>query len=210
MQKKNKLYAILLVTLIIVLGLISICLYIGKIYDYILIPIILLIINIILLISYLRNTKSKESMYNSNLKRIIKTYDSILVKTKDIPDFNNKEIVRIDYFEDLVSAQEEVKKPIFYIVHEESTSFILIDDNIICTYFLKLNENKKNIVEDAIETAKIKDIYKNADESIFDDIDNTTIIKFSNNRSYRVSPIRKVDGVEIPKDKEREIRNLEV
>lgn len=210
MKKRNNLYVVLLLLLIVSLGSISLYLYMNNNLYYILIPIVLLVISVIVLVGYLNSTKSKEKIYSSYLKNIIKTYDSILVKTKDIPDFNNKEVVRIDYFEDLVSAQEEVKKPIFYINHEESTSFVLIDNNIVCTYFLKIDETKKNPVEDAIETAKIKDIYKNADESIFDDIDNTTIIKFSNNKSYRVSPIRKIDGVEVPKDKNREIKKVEV
>lgn len=223
MKKRSNLLVFSELLIIICLGIITYLLYTSSYKLYMILTITLSVIVTIALIKHLRSTRSKESIYKSRLKSIIKTYDSILVKTKDIPDFTNKEVVRIDYFEDIVSAQEEIKKPLFYIIHEASTSFILIDDSIICVYFLKIDANKKNLVDEAIETAKIKHIYKNLDESLFEDIDNTTIIKFSNNKTYRVSPIKKnnkkgkdnkkeeiTEKVDASKNKNRVVKKLNI
>lgn len=205
MNKKN-IVIIFIISILFLLGIISILFYLNLITYAITLTIIEVILVIFLFI-FLNNNRSEDSIYKSDLKRIIKTYDSVLVKINDIPDFTEKEVIRVDYFEDLINAQEEVKKPIFYIEDNSSTTFILIDESIICVHILKVNYTIKNQVEEKITQDKIKSLYRNVDESILKDIENTTIIKLSNNKTFRVSPLKKIEEFELPRKKE-DIKDL--
>ena len=148
----------------------------------------LLLISVII---YINCTKSDEAIYKSKLNNLLKTYDSILVHIDKIPDFKDKNVMEIETFEELMNVQEEVKKPIFYKVNDKTSAFILIDNNVACSYFLKENKELIDPIEEKIaKDQKIKDT-QNIDESILSHIDKTTIIKFKNNKSFKVSPMKK-------------------
>ena len=172
-------------------GVVFISLIAKGIYTY---SIIFGTIFVILLIVLGREILSK--YYKSNdaftrkINTTLKTYDAILVRS-NIPDLKDHNIILIDNFEDLVDAQVEVRKPIFFQKQTESCSFILLDQNNAMIHIEKLNDDVISpleiVLSDLAKSRKKEDI----DYSILKDIERTTIIKLENSKSYKVSPIRK-------------------
>lgn len=142
-------------------------------------------------ITYVIDNSSPERIYSSNIKEILNTFDSVLVKSTSVPNLEGRNIIILESIDDLVDAQLEIRKPICYLKQNESCSFMLFDDKEIYICIEKLNDEVVSPVE--IEINNIKTKVKNSDEidsSMIRDIDKTTIVKLSNKKSYKVSPIR--------------------
>ncbi len=135
-----------------------------------------------------RETK-KEDVYDVKLKKILKTYDSILVYADTSYEINEDSIVYIKNIEELARFCDEINKTIIYIPEEESSCFILKSDSDLLVYVLKKNENSKSIMEDKIEKRKLAIEYLK-DENILEDLEKTTVIRFKDNKIYKVSPVR--------------------
>ena len=105
---------------------------------------------------------------------------------------NENNIDLVDNIDDMVDAQLEIRKPICYYKQTESCSFVLLDDKEAYVYVEKLNDSVLSPVEIEINDIKMKQ--KNSediDSEMLRDIEKTTIVKLSNKKSYKVSPIRK-------------------
>ena len=95
-----------------------------------------------------RNDLQKESLYARTLKKLITTYDNILVSVQKLPDTKGLNIVNVTAFDDLVDAQSEVRLPINYMedTKKKLTKFILIRNDMAWVYSLKegdLEDEKK-------------------------------------------------------------------
>ena len=88
--------------------------------------------------------------YDKKIHKILKTYDSILVKCKNIPILSDKNIIMVDSIDGMINAQIETKKPVLYFQEEDSVSFMLLDGNETYVYIVKANEAKVNTVEKVI------------------------------------------------------------
>ena len=116
-----------------------------------------------------------------------KSYD---FQVNSVPKIGNRSIVNVMSIDDLIDAQLEIRKPICYMKQSESCSFLLLDKNVVYIYAVKLNEQVQTPVEIEIEQLKAqKSSKKSMDLELFDDIDKTTIVKLSNLKSYKVSPV---------------------
>ena len=149
---------------------------------------------------YYNESKDNYSIYRNKLRRIINTYDSILVKSEKLPELADHNIIRVASMEDLVYAQMVIKKPIFFYEEEKSCSFVLIDDKEICVYIVKANNDDITATEILIDEIRRQPTKINIDHSILDDIENTTIIKLDNCKTYKVSPVRPKKEKEYIKD----------
>lgn len=139
--------------------------------------------------------KDEESIYNSKLKNILKTYDAILVNSEDVPSIKGRNVIKVTSMSDLIDAQIEIRKPVYYKKYENCCSFILLDSKEVCVYILKLNDSivcpVEALIEENIDAPKA-----NNGELIktLKDLEKTTIIKISDSKLYKVSPIRKKDN----------------
>ena len=175
--------------------IISWILYKYIIYGYCILSITFGIVFLLLGISNLLKSQSPEKKYDSEIKDILKTFDSILVKSSEIPNLDNRNIIVVESIDDLVDAQLEIRKPICYLKQTESCSFVLLDDKEAYVYVAKINENILSPIEIVIKESKIK--RKNRDEmdsEMLRDIEKTTIVKLSNKKSYKISPVRKKEN----------------
>ena len=135
--------------------------------------------------------------YESTVKDILNTFDSILVKSNTVPNLDGRNIVTVMSIDDLVDAQLEIRKPICYIKQTESCSFVLLDEKEAYIYIHKLNDDVVSPVEIAIQEQKVKKKSKDEmDSEMLREIEKTTVVKLSNQKSYKVSPIRKKNGEE--------------
>ena len=140
----------------------------------------------------LLNDRSPEKSYESKIRNIINTFDSILVKSNTVPKLVGRNIIFVEEMGDLVDAQLEIRKPICYYRQTESCSFVLLDDKEAYVYVEKLNPEVVSPLE--IEINDIKRMQKNSqdlDSEMLRDIEKTTIVRLSDKRSYKVSPVRK-------------------
>lgn len=85
--------------------------------------------------------KSLTSEYTKELKKILSTYDSILVGIKKLPNMDDMKIIQVNDFSELIDAHSEVRMPINFIEEKNHFSiFVLISDQIAWIYVL-MNEN---------------------------------------------------------------------
>lgn len=83
-----------------------------------------------------------KSKYARELKKIMSTYDSIIVNVVNIPDFNNYKVIYVHSFNELIDAHSEVRMPINYIEVKPGckSEFVLINGDIAWVYVL-MEEN---------------------------------------------------------------------
>ena len=197
--RNNKKFLIMFI--IGIISIILVCLF--NLIDYLLYGVIFTVFFFVLfVISYVRSGDEK-AVYKCNLKNILKTYDVILVKVDNIPEFDLKIVAYANTIDDLLNAQIEVRKPIYYYLDESSCSFILIDEKVTLIYVLKQNNDSESALINFInENTPTKKKEKKLKE--IEDLDKTTIIEV-NNKEFKISPVRKkiklgVTGIiELPK-----------
>ena len=188
---KISLRGLLLIVLAIILGVVGIYLYSIGHLGYSILTISIFIVLFIMGIVVISNNITPEKSYESKIKDIINTYDSILVRSNNIPNLEGRNIIVLESIEDLVDAQLEIRKPICYLKQNESCSFVLFDEKEAYIYLEKLNEEVISPIEIELKNIKLKT--KNDDQidsSMIRNIDKTTIVKLSNQKSFKVSPIR--------------------
>lgn len=138
------------------------------------------------------NNRNPRLVYENKVKNDLNTFDSILLKCNSVPNMEGRNVIKVETIDDLVNVQYEVRKPICYVKQSESCSYVLLDEKEAYVYIEKLNDKVVSPVEIDIRQMKFKmQEEKDLDSEMLKDIDKTTIIKLSNKKSYRVSPIRK-------------------
>ena len=204
MNKKN--IICLIITILLLLG--SFYLYTIEKYSFLIVVVPLIIVFIYFSFKDVGIKKSPEEEYNSFLKDVMRTYDAVLIDVVDIPNVEGRSIVKVSNFEDLIDAQIEIRKPIYYKRADRSTLFVLLDDKQVCIFILKVDDSEKSSFDrwlSNLEKEKSK-----FDDSILKDIENTTIVRLDNNKSYRIIPIRDDKKKVIKDHKELEKTLLEL
>ena len=145
---------------------------------------------------------TKEEKYETKLKKILKTYDSVLVETRKVPVIDSEKVILVNSLDDLIDAQLELRKMIYYFKQSDNCSFVLFDQNQANIFILKSNEEVISPLEIEINNNKIKNKNKNdIDEETLNEIDKTTIIKLPNDKAYKISPVRKKDDIKKSREK---------
>lgn len=135
--------------------------------------------------------KDKKTLYSKRIKKILKTYDSILVYSNDDYDLDNENILFVKKFDNLLTAQEELNKPIVYIGEEQSSIFLLKDDKEVLVFVDKANSDVDSKYENRLRyLASKKDEKSDIDSNVLEQLDKTTIIQLKNNKVYKVSPLK--------------------
>ncbi len=94
----------------------------------------------------------KESIYQKQLRKILKVYDGIIVNLKKRPILTKSKVIPVATFEELIDAHSEVRNPINYIAEKEGALFLLMSDNIVYSYHLKreLFKRKENVKDEEV------------------------------------------------------------
>jgi hypothetical protein len=138
-------------------------------------------------------TKNDEkTLYDKKIKKILKTYDSILIYSKEEIQLIDQNVIFVKNFKNLLIAQEELNKPIIYAKENESSVFLLQDGNELLVYIMKINDNVDSRYENRLISFinNSRNKKKNANVKVLDELDKTTIIQLKNNKTYKVSPVR--------------------
>ena len=189
---KENVKGILFIVIALVAAAGAYYLYILDYVGYAIVGATAFVILIIFGIISILNSTNPTKKYESTIKNIINTFDSILVKSNTVPKLIGRNIIVVEEIDDMVDAQLEIRKPICYYKQTESCSFVLLDDKEAYVYVEKLNPDVVSPIEIEINDIKLKQ--KNSedlDSEMLRDIEKTTIVKLSNKKSYKVSPINK-------------------
>ena len=212
---KENIKGILFIVFSLGLGLGAYYLYTHDFVGYALVGATAALILIIFGIIFILNSSDPTKKYESNIKNIINTFDSILVKSNTVPKLVGRNIILVEDIDDMVDAQLEIRKPICYYKQTESCSFVLLDDKEAYVYIEKLNQDVISPIEIEINEIKLKQ--KNSedlDSEMLKDIEKTTIVKLSNKKSYKVSPINKTHREEsktdVKEDRKSTIEDIEI
>ena len=200
MTKKSK----LIILDMFILGVIVFGGYLFKnnYINYALIVFAIAVSFIIQELTYRFTGDTKEEKYETKLKKILKTYDSVLVETRKVPVIDSEKVILVNSLDDLIDAQLELRKMIYYFKQSDNCSFVLFDQNQANIFILKSNEEVISPLEIEINNNKIKNKNKNdIDEETLNEIDKTTIIKLPNDKAYKISPVRKKDDIKKSREK---------
>ena len=96
-----------------------------------------LIIVFFILLFYIEKIKKNMNKYESELKKILNTYDSIIVNIKQLPDISNFNVISVSSFEELLDAHGELRVPINYFKSSYKSYFILISEKTVWMYVMK-------------------------------------------------------------------------
>ena len=167
---------------------------------YAIFTVALVFISLYLLVMNLINSRDEDSIYESELKNILKTYDAVLINSENIPDLVGRNIIKVSSIEDLIDAQVEIRKPVHYKKEFDSCTFILLDDKEACIFSIKRNDSVILPIDNIIEENK-NNSKKISKEEFLSGIENTTIISMDN-KKYKISPVRDNNEKTIVNDKE--------
>ena len=175
--------------LIVMFFIISLMTYYNDLIPYTILFGTLTFLSFIVLIYMVFYKKDNKSEYNRKLKKILKVYNSKLVKINDDYELVNENIVSAKNIEDVFDLSDEFDKPIIYLNEENACVFILQYGNDILYYVLKENEKIKTNFEKEMEEYKEKK--KNNEKELLSNINKTTIIQLKNNKFYKIKPVKK-------------------
>ena len=190
MEKREKIILFIVIELILILltGL----LYFNDLKIYTIFFATLSAVVLIFIVLYAVNNRDDDSTYLSTLKNILKTYDSILVSSEELPNLKGKNILMVSSMEDFIDAQVEIRKPIYYKRDIDSCSFVIVDNKEACVHVMKKDPSVESPLEIEIEKLVEESNKKSSrKKSLLENIDKTTIIRLDNMKSYKVSPVRK-------------------
>ena len=158
-----------------------------KIYECLILFVAFAIMSIVWFIYNKINYKaSDEDEYNYQLNKLLRAYNPILVSTTVFPKLNNKSILDVEDFNDLLDAQTETRKPIYFIKGTASTAFFLMDDDVLLVHFFKMNKTITSELE--LELKKIE-LQSTLNLDAIKDFDKTVVLQ-TNDKAYKISPIR--------------------
>lgn len=105
-------------------------------YAYLLISIVFIILLPVFmfpLVGLLLSMETNKSPYDKYIKKILNEYDRLIVETTTAPDVENKNIIRIDSFNELLDVRDNLSLPIkYYIItkHQKCNFYINHNDEL--------------------------------------------------------------------------------
>lgn len=105
-------------------------------FAYLLISIVLIILLPVFtfpLVGLLLSMETSKSPYDKYIKKILNEYDRLIVETTTAPDVENKNIIRIDSFNELLDVRDNLSLPIkYYIItkHQKCNFYINHNDEL--------------------------------------------------------------------------------
>ena len=104
------------------------------------------------------------SNYDKKVNKILKTYNSILAKCRNIPISPDKNVIVVDDINSMVNTQIETRKPIIYYQEEVATSFMILDQEEVYIYMIKKFYDKESKVESIVKSIE------NSKNSFYSDV----------------------------------------
>ena len=110
--------------------------------------ILFFVVTICLIWAFFKEIRSfylSKSQYSKMLRKILSSYDSIIVNVSNVPSLDDLKIIEVNSFNELIDAHSEVRMPINYCEEVENykSVFVLVSNNIAWIYTLINHEYEK-------------------------------------------------------------------
>lgn len=201
MNNRKKLLVVCAIIALVILALAIIITFITQLSGFCIVLITLFIVLSGCLSVYIKEAPDDYTAFIKEKKRILKTYDSVIVEVETLPNIAGKNVIKVKTIDDLVDAQLELREPIYYKNDNDSCFFLLLHYNEACIYILRVNDSVISPTELSIKFMKPdKNQKKSNYENLLEDIENTVVYKLDELRSYKISPVRNEETFEIVDD----------
>ena len=118
---------------------------------YLIISIVLFIIDIVFIIMlfiYINNTRTAESIYHRELRKILNNYKSYIQKVNNEIDLKDYKIMKIDSFTDMLEIRDTIEEPILMTENKDKNSAYFVipsKTNILYTYSINVKDIEKKM-----------------------------------------------------------------
>lgn len=121
-------------------------------FTYLVIAIVGFLVDIYLiykLVTYLRNTRTAQSIYETELKRILNNYKSYIQKVNNDFDLKGYQVLKIDTFTDMLEIRDTILSPILMVENKRKSGvFFIIPSNTKILYCYSLKVGKEEAVHE--------------------------------------------------------------
>lgn len=100
------------------------------------------------MITYILKTRSAESIYHRELKKILNNYKSYIQKINNSLDLERYQALKVDTFNDMLEIRDTIQQPILMVENNTNTGvYFVIPSNtkILYIYSLKVSDIKKEM-----------------------------------------------------------------
>ncbi len=126
----------------------------GSAVIYLILSIMIFIIDIILiviLIKYIVKSRTAETIYHRELRKILNNYKSYIQKINNELDLKGYKVLIVDTFTDMLEIRDTIQEPILMIENNQKNGvFFLIPSRtkILYTYSIKVEDIRNKIMEE--------------------------------------------------------------
>ncbi len=120
----------------------------ATIIIYLIIGIVTLIMGVILTTMALRfsiKSRTAESIYHRELRKILNSYKSYIQKINNEFDLEGYKVLKVDSFTDMLEIRDTIQEPILMVENDNNTGVYFIipsKTKILCTYSIKVADIK--------------------------------------------------------------------
>lgn len=103
------------------------------------------VITLIYLVSYILKTRTAESIYHRELKKILNNYKSYIQKINSSFNMRGYQALKVDSFYDMLEIRDTIQQPILMVENDDNTgAYFVIPSNtkILYIYSLKVSDIK--------------------------------------------------------------------
>ena len=91
---------------------------------------------------YVGRIKDANEEFDLNVKKLLSSYDSIIVDLKTAPSLSGIKVSEVNDFDELLDAYNSVHMPINHYASKNTSTFIVIDDGMAWKYVVRLSDYK--------------------------------------------------------------------
>jgi hypothetical protein len=98
----------------------------------------LALIRVIYLLFFTDELVVIRNVYKAEINEIIRSCQDKIVVVNNLPEFENKHVIEVDYIEEIVKLSEELYKPILCYENDEETvtQFIVVSDETVYKFII--------------------------------------------------------------------------
>lgn len=156
-----------------------------------------------LMIRYIIKSRTPESIYNSELKKILNNYRSFIQEVNNNFDLTGYQVIKVASFVDMLEIRDTVQEPILMVSRRDKMGvYFLIPakTNIVYMYTLRVNDMKNKINSQGINNKKAKFKFQKMQKGIKKNKSHKmkkSISSFDANNTMEVEILDEIDDFDI-------------
>ena len=91
---------------------------------------------------YVGRIKEASTEYELNVKKLLSSYDSIIVDLKSTPNLSGIKVSEVDDFDELLDVYNSIHMPINYFASRNTSTFIIVNEKMAWKFVVRLSDYK--------------------------------------------------------------------